>query len=373
MKIVNVINSAGRGGAELMLVRLLRQLKENNDCQPIVICLSGDGQMVRALITADIKTYFPEKSHKLWPLRIVYLIRTLRQIRPDLIQSWMYAADFDCILATRFGGLRKIPVVWNIRSSEPGDGILRKLRAALLGILSYIYPKSIITCGNTAKISHLRYFYNKSIMTVIHNGYKFPDQSDSKDPSIQRNPSYINPYAIGCLARFDTAKDHPTLFKAIELLSKRSKKPIRLLLAGRGITADNVALTQLLHSTGIFPITSLLGELESVDDFFREIDLLCLSSSSEGFPNVIVEAMEALVPVVATRVGEVEHIINGNGFLAEPGDAMSISNAISKAIDLDDAEKLEMTYQGRQWVRENFDIVKISSNYITHYRRLLSN
>jgi glycosyltransferase involved in cell wall biosynthesis len=372
MKIVNIINSPGRGGAEMMLVRLLSEFKQTRCCEPIVISLGGDGPMVEALRSVGISTYILDKRRPSWIIKIIFLIRILRSIKPDLIQSWMYSADMYAIVATRIGGLSNTPVVWNIRSSGPGEGQLRKFRVLLLGLMSKFYPKRIIVCGSKAMEAHLKYFYKKSKMMVIYNGYQFNNFPNLYHQyELNPNGNESSYFTVGCLARFDFSKDHATLFRAIRRLCDLSVRPIRLILAGKGMDTENKQVVAMLRNQNIYHLTELLGELNSTENFFKKINVMCLTSIEEGFPNVLVEAMSANVLVVATAAGEAQLIVNKFGYITNPGDDEGIAKAITSVMELDEENNLKMVNDAREWVVKNFEISVAANKYMDIYTEII--
>jgi glycosyltransferase involved in cell wall biosynthesis len=108
----------------------------------------------------------------------------------------------------------------------------------------------------------------------------------------------------------------------------------RLVLIGEG--SERERLERLAREEGIASIVSFAGPLPQrvVADWIAAADLLCLSSHSEGSPNVVVEALASGVPVVATRVGGVPDLVGDgvNGLLVPPADPAALARAIDAAL-----------------------------------------
>ena len=100
----------------------------------------------------------------------------------------------------------------------------------------------------------------------------------------------------------------------------------RFALAGRGLEPGAEAPLRAAAAAGLPPERlSLRGEIEDMNDFYREIDVLVLSSRTEGFPNVVAEAMGQGRPVVTTNVGAAAEIVGDTGVIAPPRDPEALA------------------------------------------------
>jgi glycosyltransferase involved in cell wall biosynthesis len=115
------------------------------------------------------------------------------------------------------------------------------------------------------------------------------------------------------------------LIKAISLLPAGS---VSVVLAGNG--PERGALEQQAIALGVKENVHFLGTVEDVGSLYRQLDLVVLPSRSEGLPNVLLEALSADVPVVATAVGAVPEVLadEAAGRIVPPGDAAALGEAI---------------------------------------------
>jgi glycosyltransferase involved in cell wall biosynthesis len=111
------------------------------------------------------------------------------------------------------------------------------------------------------------------------------------------------------------------------------------------------------------------GYQEGVPQILKSLTIFCLTSDYEGSPNVIVEAMAAGLPIVATSVGDLPDIIKNSqqGFLVEPGDTTGIARAINKLLD-DPELRRKMGQAARAWVKDNTNAQAISWRFASFYR-----
>src|SRR5271166_1337427 len=106
-------------------------------------------------------------------------------------------------------------------------------------------------------------------------------------------------------ARFSPMKDHATFVRAISLVQARYPE-VQILLSGEGITGKNDQLLELLRKNKIHRAAHLLGVQRDMPRLTAALDVACLSSWSESFPNVLVEAMSCGIPGVAANAGDIE-------------------------------------------------------------------
>ena len=137
---------------------------------------------------------------------------------------------------------------------------------------------------------------------------------------------------IATAGRLVAVKDHSTLLKAFALV--RAQRPARLVIFGEGPL--DAALRAEADALGIGHQVLLPGYVTNPAACYAAADLFVLSSRSEGFGNVLIEAMEAGVPVVSTDAphGPREILADGQyGMLVPVGDAVALADAMAKSLD----------------------------------------
>jgi glycosyltransferase involved in cell wall biosynthesis len=127
--------------------------------------------------------------------------------------------------------------------------------------------------------------------------------------------------------RMARIKDLPTLIQAFANARSKALKRFKLILIGDG--DEREALERLCHSLNLGSAVSFLGARTDVPRLLQAADGFALSSLSEGLPMVLLEAMAAHVPCVATAVGGIPELFAGNaGFLVPPGDPMLLAGSL---------------------------------------------
>jgi hypothetical protein len=112
MKIIHIITRLGDGGAEHTLFKICKYDKNNKH---IVISLKGPGKYFKLLKKLGIKVYCLNLNF-FSIYKFFFLIKLLRSLKPDLVQTWLVHADFIGSIAARLAGIKNI--IWNIRYSN---------------------------------------------------------------------------------------------------------------------------------------------------------------------------------------------------------------------------------------------------------------
>ena len=157
---------------------------------------------------------------------------------------------------------------------------------------------------------------------------------------------------IGCVARLVPVKDHATLVQAFAQL-RQSTPDVHLVLIGDG--ESRAALEAQAVTAGVRDHVTFAGELRGGENHHRAFDISVLCSHSEGFPNSLVEAMAAGVPIVATRVGGIVDAVadDENGILVPVEAPQALTEALRRlATDATLRERMGAT--GRARARERY-------------------
>ena len=134
---------------------------------------------------------------------------------------------------------------------------------------------------------------------------------------------------------------------------------MKLILCGNQLTADNAELVELIQYYGLVNDVYLLGQRDDIPEIMSALDIFILPSLSEGFPNVVGEAMACKKYCIVTDVGDSAFLVGDTGAVVEPGNPVAIANSIEQYTKLSEVEKSYYGEKARERVLENFDIKKI--------------
>jgi len=159
---------------------------------------------------------------------------------------------------------------------------------------------------------------------------------------------------VGFLGMLRPAK-RPDLFFASVLSLPVQDRPDVLLVAGDGTLREQVE-QQVAEDPWLREHARILGVVADTPAFLRSLDLLVLTSDTEGLPNAVLEAMAVGVPCVATAVSDVPELLAGVGEIAPPGDDRAIGAAIGQALARSRADWLPRLEVGRSRIAREFDM-----------------
>ncbi len=147
--------------------------------------------------------------------------------------------------------------------------------------------------------------------------------------------------AVGVVGRLVPVKDHPTFLAAAARL--RGEHPqARFVLVGDGPSGYRRSLIDEAARLGLGGQIVWAGERADMARVYNALDLLCLPSASEGFPNVLAEAMACGVPAVTTDVGDARSILGDTGEVVPPREPAALASALAHSLVLSADRRREM-------------------------------
>ncbi len=351
-----ITNFAANAGAETMLSRLLSATSG----QAIVVSLLDISERNRKLAGNNVRfESLGIRSVAKAGTAALKLARLISREKPEVIVCWMYHAMVAGTLAARLSR-KSVPVFWNIRQSIEDPAALSGNTRFALGIAKRLsrLPTGIIYNSARAQQLHSRIGFCDKNVVVIPNGVT----SVINPPPVSQTRQ-----VFGIAARFHPQKDHETFFQAAALLH-RLYPQTRFVAAGAGLSRDNSALLKMINASGLpADAIDLRGEIDDMDAFYRGIDVLVLSSRTEGFPNVIAEAMSYGKPVVTTDVGDSAATVGQTGIVVAPGNPQALADGMRKMIGLASSEYAALSDAARQRIDEHFSLPQV----VRHYDRFL--
>ena len=358
MKILHIITGLGDGGSEHTLFKICKYDLKNNHS---IISLTGKGKYFSLLKKMGIKVYCLNVNffsiHKFF-----YLINLIRSIKPNIVQTWLVHADFIGSIASRLAGIKNI--VWNVRYSKIQIGkakLATILIIKLLSRLSYLLPKLIIIVSKKAKKIYEIEGYDKRKFKFIPNGYDLSILKVNKIKKINFQKKTKIP-RIGYVARYDLLKDHLNLLKALALIRLKDIDFFCVLI---GTNIDkNKLLSRKIKKLKLNNYVRLLGPTKNISKVMNWLDIHIQSSRSEGFPNVVAEAMACKTPCVVTNVGDSSYIVGKTGWVVPPNNSIKLAKAIQIALkEMRTKNWCKRCDSARARIKDKFSIGKMIKSY----------
>ncbi len=364
-KILFVIPSLAGGGAERALVLVLRYL-DRSRFDPVVVIFTQRNDYQKE-IPSDIKIISLNKRGRLDFFRLVVsLSKVIRKESPALICTFLTYANYLSIVAKLFSN-KKIPLLLAEQSNL--SCCMKQTRLAFLKtfLIRNLYPKSdgIIAVSEGVRddlVNNFRVSIEKC--TVIYNSVEFNRIQSLIKEEVACSSFAENevPLLLAC-GRLTTQKNYPMLFQSMQLVLKKASA--RLLILGEG--EERSSLESYAKELEIQNAVVFLGFQKNPFKYIEKATLFILSSSWEGFGNVLVEAMACSVPVISTNCpsGPSEIITDGvNGRLVRVGDEKMLANTILQLLN-DSPLRNKLATNGKKRANDF-----IAENIVKKYERL---
>lgn len=315
-RILQIIPTLVRGGAEKQLMLLATGLPR--DRFDVHVCaLTADGPYREVLEDQEIPVTVIGKSWKVDPAAFWRLRRHITQIRPDLVHTWIFAANCYGRAAARSAGVRRI--VAGERCVDPWK------MAHELAIDRFLARRTdrIVTNSTGVRDFYVGRGLPEQKFVVIPNGIEPPHASGvatTREELLRELGLPLEVRLIGAVGRLWPQKRYKDLIWAAELL-KAARDDTHFLIIGDG--PRRASLETFTHDVRVDDRVHFLGERGDVARLLPHFDCFWLGSGYEGQSNSLMEAMLAGIPVVATDIaGNRDLVISGTtGFLVPVGDA----------------------------------------------------
>ncbi len=371
IRVIHLITGLNTGGAEIALLRLLSKMdRQKFDLHIIsMIPVGSIGEKIRDL-------GLPVSSLEMQPgqpsLRgFLRLLQFLKQIRPDVLQTWLYHADLMGLLAAKVAGLQTI--VWNIRSAEMDFLQYRWLSGQVVKLCALLssWPTAVIVNSRAGQTIHTRLGYHPREWIFLPNG--IDTQIFQPDPEARAKVRAewqveADEILIGIVGRIDPQKDHATFIRTAALASQALPK-LRFVCVGSGPEDYQVRMKELSTQLNL---TNLrwAGARTDMPAVYNALDVLVSSSIGEGFPNVVAEAMACEKPCVVTTVGDSSILIAETGMCVPSGNPEALAEGLLRMLALPAVERTRLGQKARQRIADNFSLQKMVSEYTALYERL---
>lgn len=334
-RIAFLIRSLGVGGAERQVAALAGGLRSVGH-EVTVLVNYGGGAIQRELEAAGVAVVALEKRGR-WDLLgpLFRLARELRRRRPEVVHGFMPDANLLSLLAGRC--FVKAKVVWGVRASHYDFAIYDWLFRVLFWVSCRLSSRAdIIIANSTAgRDYHVACGYPMDRCVVVPNGIdisRFRPEPARRASQRQTWGVGDGEVLIGLVGRLDPMKGHPTFLRAASLLAAQLPRA-RFLCLGEGPPAYLGELQALAGRLGIAERVRWVLRADDLVAAYNALDLLgSVSTSGEGFSNVIGEAMACGVRCVVTDVGDAGLIVGETGIVVPAGDATALAAACRRLL-----------------------------------------
>ncbi len=362
-RILQIIPTLDRSGAEKQLVMLARRLPRD-EFEVHVCAITRGGPLESELTAADVPWHVIGKRWKIDPWTYMQLKRHVSRLRPNLIHTWMFTAGAYGCAAGMACGVQQL--VAGYRCVDPWKSAMQ------LSIDRYISRRCSWLVANSPGVRdfYVRHELPAEKFRVIPNGV--PPAKPSSTTRRQLLSELGLPEdsrVIGLIGRLWPQKRVKDAIWAADLL-KVIRDDVHLLVIGEGPQRDR--LLKFRDQVIIRDKVHFLGRRSDVPRMMPHFDVIWSTSGYEGQSNVIMEAMAAGVPVVATDIPGTRDLVvpEATGYLIPVGDRAGIARCTNKLLnDTELAERFGTA--GRQRMLGEFSVERMIERHVELYRELL--
>jgi glycosyltransferase involved in cell wall biosynthesis len=362
-RVLLFIDSLVRGGAQRQLVELALHLDVVR-FEPTVLIYCNIQQLRSELDGARIPVVLIEKNRKLDLSFLVRLTSFLRASKPDVIHSYLNTSNLWARIAGKLAGIEFI-----ITSERAGDTGSSSVRTALERILQHT-SRFIVANSESAKADYTgKVCVNPERVCVIYNGVDVRKFSppDGEQLAAHRRSFRLaeDQFVVTLPGRLTVQKNHLCLVKAVAALGHRKDK-IRVLFVGNEIDARLkqrvIAEIEARSLDAKFIFGGVQNDMATI---YALSNAIVLPSLWESFPNVLLEAMAAGKPVIASDIADNRRIVQHgiNGYLFARNDEKELAKHLGDLIDKDRQSLERMGQAGRTLVLEQYSIEKMVQSY----------
>ena len=358
---MHILTDLGIAGLQKGVANLTRRLDPQR-FRSSICCLETSGVFARRLApgTEVHAMHRPARLSKRLPFR---LARLLHQKRVDVVHTHNFNTLF-------YGGLAAAmcPAVALVHG-EHGDFLYatsqRHVNWWRRGLVERAYAVHTVSEHMGRMLMKTNRIPRRKIISLV-NGVELDRYAPADGSDVRAELRFgSEEVVIGALGRLVRVKNYPMLLRAAAAARPRMPR-MRLLFIGDG--PERPRLEALTDELGLRDATTFAGGRDDVPDLLRTVDVMAMTSLTEGMSNTVLEAMASGIPVVATAVGGNPELVRDGetGFLFAADDEPRLAELLILLAD-DATLRTRLGRRGREVAEDEFPIEKMMRRYALLY------
>jgi len=365
--ILHTIETGGPGGAETVLLNLASNLDSNRFRSLVLI--PEDGWLRKQLQEREIPTFIA-KSRVWYDLRVLtVMVRLVKQEKVDLIHSHLPGQNFYSCLAGCLTGRKTIVTYHGALWLSEGEGLRRDIK--LWFVRNWATAVVVVSDYLERSLRNARFPTSKIVR--IYNGVNTGQFSVTRIGHLRKELGCADGIKlIGMVANLRQSKGYEYLIRAARKVVD-SMPQARFVAVGEINQVIAERLSSLLGELCLQDRFFFLGFRQDVPEILGDLDVFVLSSTCEGFSLATIEAMAAGKPLVVTRSGGPQEIVEDGrtGLLVPPADADALAARICELLR-NPERAAALGENARAKVVSEFSLARMVSNYERLYERCLN-
>lgn len=384
-KIIFLVTQSEFGGAQRYVFEVARVLSGKHDIlvaagKPAFAKASAgksDGELFQKLKNIPVKpVYLKRLKRTPWPWQAILAIgeiyNLLKQEKPDVLFLCSTTAGLLGSIAAKIYRGRTSVIYriggWAFNDPRPFwqnwlifwmEKITARFKDLIIVNSGYdwqiavkkgiISPEKIVKIYNGIDVGSLDFLSKEGARNLLTSDF---------NRLLKSEVNKVNKLWIGCVANFYKTKGLEYLIEAVSRLSLPRR--LSLIIIGDGRLRPK--LEAQIKRLGLEDKVTLVGRIPDAYKYLKTFDVFVLPSLKEGFPWVILEAITAGIPIVATRVGALPEILEEE-FLVEPKDSDELAKKISRMLEHPALPKLKQEFSLQKMVGETENAILTISGY----------
>lgn len=348
-RIVHVIDSLGRGGAETLLVALLPLLAQHYEIT--LVTLTPETDFEPELVVAAERHCLGYTGFQSLPRCVLRLRKLIQRVQPDLVRSQLYLSGVISRAATP----ASIPLVFSIHNPMSQDAYEKNSFALPLERLTYRRRHALVAVSRDALADFDCHVGVKGKSFVLHNAV---DEAFFTSPRGGEAWTPGQPFRLVAVGNLKEQKNHHMLVEAFRSLAGA---PVSLDIYGEGPLRTLLEQEIAAHRLPV----RLMGKSGELPRLLGRYDAYVMPSLYEGFGIAAAEAMAVGLPMLLSDIAVLREITHGNALFFNPADPASFT-ALVEQILARRANLRVLSEQGRRIAAENYRLAP----YVEKLRRI---
>jgi glycosyltransferase involved in cell wall biosynthesis len=367
MRILFVNSGLGVGGAERQVVLLSRELVRHGHAASI-FTLNCDLARADELRGSGVNVIADQKRWRLDPYVLYRLRAHIRAWQPDVVHGFLYDGNLYSRLATAGMGVL-------VLGSERSDNYVLSSSQRLGYWLTRRLSQGVVANSHSgAAFAQRLHGLSAAQVHVVWNGIDLGEvdarlaRSTDAAGAIWPGDGLLRACMVGAIK---PAKDYPLALRVMRQLVDRDAR-WRFVCVGDELhgaqSNERAAVVAESERLGLAPYVRFVGRRGDVLEIMHSSDALLITSTHEGFPNVVLEAMACGTPVASTQYSDVSRILPRPWQVVPSRDASALADALTRCV----SERTDVVPAQRRWVESHATMAASAASLLRVYGQCLT-